>query len=125
MRAAVIRSVVGAAWLSCAVLGGATESTATSAEPAQAPPAASTDEQPKAAAAESEFKPPPGFKTKKRGTLVLYCIKDSTVGTRFKTEKCYDEAQMRDYLTAQQENKRDIERVRNTCSTGTDYCVRN
>jgi hypothetical protein len=117
MRAAV--------WLGCAVLGGATESLATSAEPAQAPPAASADEQPKAAAAEAEFKPPPGFKTKKRGQLVVYCIRDSTVGTRFKTEKCYDEAQMRDYLTAQQENKRDIERVRNTCSTGTDYCVRN
>jgi hypothetical protein len=67
---------------------------------------------------------PPGFKTKKRGEIVLYCMKDSTVGTRFKTEKCYDEAQMRDYLAAQQENKRDIERVRSTCSTGTEYCVR-
>ena len=125
MRAAVIRSLVVAVWLGCTVLGGATESLATSAEPAQAPPAATADEQPKPAAAEAEFKPPPGFKTKKRGQLVVYCIRDSTVGTRFKTEKCYDEAQMRDYLTAQQENKRDIERVRNTCSTGTDYCVRN
>ena len=125
MRAAVIPKIVGTAWLGCAVLGGATEGSATTAEPAQAPPATSAAEQPNAAAAEREFKPPPGFKTKKRGTLVLYCIKDSTVGTRFKTEKCYDEAQMRDYLTAQQENKRDIERVRNTCSTGTDYCVRN
>ena len=124
MRAAVMRRLVGAVWLGCAVLGGATESLATSAEPAQAPPAASADEQPKAAATEAEFKPPPGFKTKKRGKLVVYCIRDSTVGTRFQTEKCYDEAQMRDYLTAQQENKRDIERVRNTCSTGTDYCVR-
>ena len=82
---------------------------------AKAEPAASADE---------AFKPPPGFKTKKRGELVLYCIRDSTVGTRFKTEKCYDEAQMRDYLAAQQENKRDIERVRSTCSTGTEYCVR-
>lgn len=72
-----------------------------------------------------EFKPPPGFKTKKRGEIVLYCMRDSTVGTRFKTEKCYDEAQMRDYLAAQQENKRDIERVRNTCSTGAgEYCRR-
>lgn len=73
----------------------------------------------------AEFKPPPGFKTKKRGEIVVYCIRDSTVGTRFKTEKCYDEAQMRDYLAAQQENKRDIERVRNTCSTGEGgFCVR-
>ena len=74
---------------------------------------------------EQAFKPPPGFKTKKRGEILLYCMRDSTVGTRFKTEKCYDEAQMRDYLAAQQENKRDIERVRNTCSTGSDYCRRN
>lgn len=75
--------------------------------------------------AEEGFKPPPGFKTKKRGELVLYCMRDSTVGTRFKTEKCYDESQMRDYLAAQQENKRDIERVRNTCSTGAgEYCRR-
>ena len=126
MRTTVIRGFVGAAWIGFAVFGGATESMATSAEPAQAPTAASADEQPKAAAAaEYEFKPPPGFKTKKRGKLVVYCIKDSTVGTRFQTEKCYDEAQMRDYLAAQQEQKRDIERVRNTCSTGTEYCVRN
>jgi hypothetical protein len=78
-----------------------------------------------AAPVDAEFKPPPGFKTKKRGELVLYCMRDSTVGTRFKTEKCYDEAQIRDYLAAQQENKRDIERVRNTCSTGAgEYCRR-
>ena len=78
-----------------------------------------------AAPGDDDFKPPLGFKTKKRGELVLYCMRDSTVGTRFKTEKCYDEVQMRDYLIAQQENKRDIERVRNTCSTGAgEYCRR-
>src|SRR5688572_31361236 len=47
------------------------------------------------------FKVPVGYQPKKRGELVLYCMKDSTVGTRFKTEKCYDETQMRDYLIAQ------------------------
>jgi hypothetical protein len=67
---------------------------------------------------DKEFKPPPGFKTKKRGKLVLYCMRDSTVGTRFHTEKCYDEAQLRDYLIAREENKRDIDRVRSTCSSG-------
>jgi hypothetical protein len=77
-----------------------------------------------AVAKEEAFKPPPGFKTKKRGELVLYCMRDSTVGTRFKTEKCYDEAQLRDYIIAQQENKRDIDRVKNTCSTGAEWCVR-
>ena len=87
--------------------------------------AESTAKADEATPGDEEFKPPPGFKTKKRGELVLYCMRDSTVGTRFKTEKCYDEAQMRDYLIAQQENKRDIERVRNTCSTGAgEYCRR-
>ena len=124
MRAAVIRSCVGAAWLASAFFAVATGSMATNAEPAQAPPAASAAVPTKATVAETEFKPPPGFKTKRRGKLVVYCIKDSTVGTRFQTEKCYDQAQMRDYLAAQQEQKRDIERVRNTCSTGTEYCVR-
>jgi len=82
---------------------------------------------PAAAAADENkpFTPPPGFKTKKRGELVLYCIRDSTVGTRFKTEKCFNEDQVRDYLIAQQENKRDIDRVRSTCSSGAgEICSR-
>jgi len=73
----------------------------------------------------AEFKPPPGFVTKKRGELVLYCIKDTVVGTRFKTERCFSEGQVRDYLAAQQENKRDIDRIRSTCSSGAgDICRR-
>jgi hypothetical protein len=70
-----------------------------------------------AAPGDEEFKPPPGFKTKKRGELVLYCMRDSTVGTRFKTEKCYDEQQMREYLLALEVQKRDIDRIRSTCAT--------
>jgi hypothetical protein len=122
MRTAMIPRSLGAALLTLAGFAAAQADGSPSA--ADEPPAAPAAEQPKAAAAEKEFKPPPGFKTRKRGELVLYCIKDSTVGTRFRTEKCYDESQMRDYLAAQQEQKRDIERVRNTCSTGTEYCVR-
>ncbi len=66
------------------------------------PPADKIEERrnPCGQARDEEFKPPPGFKTKKRGEIVLYCMKDSTVGTRFKTEKCYDEVQMREYLLA-------------------------
>lgn len=119
-----MRTFIAAAFLCFAALARAADAGADGTEPADEPQTASAAEQAKSVAAEGEFKPPPGFKTKKRGKIVLYCIKDSTVGTRFKTEKCYDEAQMRDYLAAQQEQKRDIERVRNTCSTGTEYCVR-
>ena len=64
-----------------------------------------------------EFKPPPGFVTKKRGALVVYCMKDRTTGTRFATEKCYDEAQMHEYLLALEIQKRDIDRIRSTCAT--------
>jgi hypothetical protein len=64
------------------------------------------------------YKPPPGFKTKKRGEIVVYCMKDSSVGTRFKTEKCYDRDQMREYLLALEIQKRDIDRIRSTCATG-------
>jgi hypothetical protein len=65
-----------------------------------------------------EFHPPPGFVTKKRGAITLYCVKDSTVGTRFKTERCYDQNQVREYLAAQEENKRNVDRIRSTCGGG-------
>lgn len=64
------------------------------------------------------FVPPPGFKTKKQGNMTLYCKKDATVGTRFKTERCYSEDQVREYLLALEIQKRDIDRIRSTCATG-------
>ena len=48
-----------------------------------------------------ELKPPYGFKTMKRGNLVVYCRQnDTTTGSRFKTVNCYDEAGLRSYLLA-------------------------
>lgn len=87
----------------------------------ETPPADSAKDKPVAteAAAQKEakeFKPPPGFVTKKHGKFVLYCKREATIGTRFKTEKCYDEQQMRDYMIALEENKVDIDRIRNICS---------
>ena len=68
-------------------------------------------------AEDAEFNPPPGFLTKKRGELVVYCKKDRETGTRFVTEKCLDEAQMREYLLSLAEQKRNIDRIRSTCAT--------
>jgi hypothetical protein len=62
------------------------------------------------------FTPPPGFATKKRGALTLYCKRDREIGTRFVTEKCYDESQVREYLLAREQQKRDIDRIRSTCA---------
>jgi hypothetical protein len=47
--------------------------------------------------------------------MVLYCKRDRETGTRFTTEKCYDESQMREYLLALEIQKRDIDRIRSTC----------
>ncbi len=90
----------------------------TPAAEASSDKAESTAKAAESAPEDKEFKPPPGFKVKKQGALVLYCMKDSTVGTRFKTEKCYDENQMREYLLALEVQKRDIDRIRATCATG-------
>jgi len=68
------------------------------------------------AARKEEFKPPLGFAKRKRGQLVMYCKKDTTVGTRFKSEQCFTEDQVRDYMLTQAENKRDIDRIRSTCA---------
>lgn len=59
---------------------------------------------------------PPGFKAKKRGDITLYCTKGKATGTRFQTESCYDEAQLRDYLLAREQNNRDFDRTRAICS---------
>jgi hypothetical protein len=61
------------------------------------------------------FTPPPGFQAKKRGEMVLYCKRDRETGTRFTTEKCYDQDQIREYLLALEVQKRDIDRIRSTC----------
>jgi hypothetical protein len=52
------------------------------------------------------FELPPGFKAVKRGEIVVFCYKDATVGTRFKTRKCYNEEQLRVYILASESQQR-------------------
>ena len=94
------------------------ESGATAGEP---PDTAVAADRPATAAEADADKPqevtlPPGFKKKKRGKYTLYCKTESTTGSRFTFERCFDDAQLRDYILALQENKRDIDRIRSTCS---------
>jgi hypothetical protein len=63
-----------------------------------------------------EFKTPPGFVKKTRGKFVLYCKREAAMGTRIKTEACYDENQVREYLLALQQMKQDSDRIRSNCS---------
>jgi hypothetical protein len=67
-----------------------------------------------AAAEDTGFKPPPGFKAKKRGDLVVYCSSTSEGNTRLKRTVCYDEKQMRAFMLAHQQDKADIDRMRST-----------
>lgn len=94
------------------------ESSAIGSEPPDSTPVAAKPEATAEPVAEKakEFKPPPGFRTKKRGKFTLYCKREAPMGTRLKSEICLDEDQMRDYMLALSENKRDIDRIRAICS---------
>jgi hypothetical protein len=70
-----------------------------------------------AATNNGEFKPPPGFRTRKLGSHILYCRKEVVLGTRFQSEKCYDQAGIRQLLRKQLEDTEMMERVRQ-CAVG-------
>jgi hypothetical protein len=81
---------------------------------ADAPPAE------KAAAkaeADKEFKPPPGWKMKKRGQYTVYCRKQTPQGTRVPVETCHDEAGIRAMLAAQEDDKQRVDQMRRICAT--------
>lgn len=69
------------------------------------------------AATAGEFKPPPGFRTRKRGDAVVYCRKETELGSRFAGEKCYDQAGLAELKRAELERTEMLERVR-ACGTG-------
>lgn len=65
-----------------------------------------------ASAEDTAFKPPPGFKPKKRGDLVVYCSSTSEGNTRLKRTICYDETQLRAFMLEHEQDKVDFERMR-------------
>lgn len=67
------------------------------------------------AEAKAEFKPPPGWKKKKRGQYVVYCRKDAQGGTRMPKETCYDEQGIRDMLAAQRDDTQKVDQMRRIC----------
>jgi hypothetical protein len=72
-----------------------------------------------AAKAETEFKPPPGYRTKKRGDKVVYCKKAAIPDSRLTAEKCYDERQLREIEFAMDQQRREIDQRRRICPTPT------
>lgn len=62
------------------------------------------------------FTPPPGYKARKRGEKLVYCKKSIESGTRFGSERCYDETQLKELEAARERAQIDFERSRKTCS---------
>lgn len=46
-----------------------------------------------------------GFKPKKRNGVTIFCYTDATIGTRFESEKCVDQAQM-EMMAQQRQDQR-------------------
>ena len=66
---------------------------------AAAVPAAAADEAPK------PFKPPPGYKARTVKGETLYCRKAAPIGSRFKETTCFSEAQLKEQLLREEENR--------------------
>jgi hypothetical protein len=56
-----------------------------------------------------------GFKPKKRDGVTKFCYTDATLGTRFETEKCFDQHHM-EALVQQREDQRNLLRQSGACT---------
>jgi hypothetical protein len=82
-------------------------------------PAAEVTPEPEAARPEPEFKPPPGYRTRKRGDKVVYCRKELIEGTRFTQEQCYDKVRLKEIESLMDQQRREIDQRRRICAACT------
>ena len=62
------------------------------------------------------FTPPPGYKAKQRGKKVVYCKKSMASGTRFGSERCYSETQLREMENSHEQDQTNFDQSRKICS---------
>jgi len=106
MRATLMTVLMFPALLFAMTPAGSEDSQA--ADEAAAAAASKTD-------ADDEFKPPPGFRPKKRGKFIVYCRKEEVMGSRFPAEKCHDETGIREMLRSQREDREKVDQIRRIC----------
>ena len=53
----------------------------------------------------------------KRGKYILYCRKESVMGTRLPTQKCYDEDGIRQLVQSLREEREKIDQMRRICGS--------
>ncbi|MFZ2508646.1 MAG: hypothetical protein WAW79_09275 [Steroidobacteraceae bacterium] len=66
---------------------------------------------------EKPFKIPPGFRTKTRGEKTVYCRMETLSGSRFGSETCFTEEQLRAIAEQNEAQKQEIERNRRACAS--------
>jgi len=80
-----------------------TDSTATASKPAGSETTASTEPSPEVLKAARRE----GFTPKKRDGVTKFCYTDATMGTRFQTEKCFDQQHM-EMIVQQRQDMRNV-----------------
>ena len=103
------KSLVGLMMLGMALTGTANAGDEDKVKPAEEPSAAE-------AGKEKQFKPPPGFRQRKRGEFVVYCRKQPVMGTRLPAEVCYDEEGIKAMLAAQRDDRDKMDQMRRICA---------
>jgi hypothetical protein len=85
---------------------------------------ATTASKPASSASASSSEPSPevlkearreGFKPKKRDGVTMFCYSDASLGTKFVTEKCFDQHHM-EMLVQQREDQRNLMKQQGACS---------
>ena len=114
MRATLLTAVILPGLLLAAPVAGSEEPAAENAAPAESAP---VDAAAVAKADEDDFVLPPGFKPMKRGKYILYCRKETVMGTRLPAQKCYDENGIRQMAQSLREEREKIDQMRRICGS--------
>ena len=95
---------------------------ATTAPTTTATPAATPQPQTAVAQATTTYRPPSGYKQKKLGANTVYCKKDTTLGSRFPTEFCFTEDELKEMERRGEDMRTNKQKVSGLCGGVTGAC---
>ncbi len=115
MRATFLTALILPGLLLAAPIAGSEEPAAENTAPAEVAAADAAAASAVAKADDDDFVLPPGFKPMKRGKFILYCRKETVMGTRLPAQKCYDEDGIRQMAQSLREEREKIDQMRRIC----------
>jgi hypothetical protein len=62
------------------------------------------------------FVAPAGYQKKTKGSTTVYCRSDTPVGTRFATQYCYTQAELKRMEESRANVRQEVDRARRTCT---------